>query len=30
MLREAGFPNARRIALAGGIAQLLVATRGEP
>lgn len=30
MLRDAGFPNARRIALAGGIAQLLVATRGEP
>ncbi len=28
MLREAGFPDARRIPLSGGIAQLLVGTRG--
>lgn len=28
LLREAGFPDARRIPLAGGIAQLLVGTRG--
>lgn len=28
MLRDAGFPDARRIPLSGGIAQLLVGTRG--
>lgn len=28
MVRDAGFPDVRRIALAGGIAQLLVGTRG--
>ncbi len=28
LLREAGFPDARRIAFAGGIAQLLTGTRG--
>lgn len=30
MLRGAGFPDARRVALSGGIAQLLVGTRGGP
>lgn len=28
LLRDAGFPDARRVALGGGIAQLLVGTRG--
>lgn len=30
MLRGAGFPDARRVTLSGGIAQLLVGTRGGP
>jgi hypothetical protein len=28
MLRAAGFPDARRVLLAGGVAQLLIGTRG--